>query len=117
VEDSPDPIRFGGIAAKIASDLEKHVEHEVRSCALGHIQRGGDTSPFDRVLSVRYGAAAANLIKEGKFGCMVSLKNGQMSCVSLESAIGANVIGATKLVDPNGELVRVARAIGISFGD
>jgi len=112
VEDSPDPIRYGGIAAKIASDLEKHVDHEVRSCALGHIQRGGDTSPFDRVLSVRYGVAAANLIKEGKFGNMVCLKEGRMGYVSLE-----NVIGANKLVDPDGELVRVAKTIGISFGD
>ena len=112
VQDSPDPIRYGGIAAKIAADLEKYVEHEVRSCALGHIQRGGDTSAFDRVLSVRYGVAAANLIKEGKFGNMVCLKDSQMSYVTLE-----NVIGANKLVDPNGELVRVARTIGISFGD
>ena len=112
VQDSPDPIRYGGIAAKIALDLEKYIEHEVRSCALGHIQRGGDTSAFDRVLSVRYGVAAADLIAEGKFGNMVCLKNGQMSYVSLE-----NVIGANKMVDPNGELVRVAKTIGISFGD
>ena len=112
VHDSPDPIRFGGIAAKIASELEKHVEHEVRSCALGHIQRGGDTSAFDRVLSVRYGVAAANLIKEGKFGNMVCLKDGQMSYASLE-----NVIGDNKLVSPDCELVQVARTLGISFGD
>ena len=112
VQDSPDPIRYGGIAAKIAAELEKHIEHEVRSCALGHIQRGGDTSAFDRVLSVRYGVAAADLIVERKFGNMVCLRNGQMSYVSLE-----NVIAANKMVDPNGELVRVAKTIGISFGD
>ncbi|MDR2649345.1 MAG: ATP-dependent 6-phosphofructokinase [Clostridiales bacterium] len=112
VQDSPDPIRYGGIAAKIASDLEKYVEHEIRSCALGHIQRGGDTSAFDRVLSVRYGVAAAKLIAEGKFGNMVCLKDSQMSYVSLE-----NVIGANKQVDPNGELVLAAKDLGISFGD
>jgi 6-phosphofructokinase 1 len=112
VPDSPDPIRFGGIAAKIASDLEKRVYHEVRSCSLGHIQRGGDTSPFDRVLSVRYGVAAADLIAEGKFGNMVCLKDGKMNYVSLE-----NVIGSNKFVDPDGDLVRVAKTIGISFGD
>ena len=114
VADSPDPIRFGGIAAKIAYDLEKYMdaEHEVRSCALGHIQRGGETSPFDRVLSVRYGVAAANLIREEKFGQMVCLKDGQMNYTSLENATKSN-----KLVDPNGELVQVARALGISFGD
>ncbi|MDR1541476.1 MAG: ATP-dependent 6-phosphofructokinase [Clostridiales bacterium] len=113
VEDSPDPIRFGGIAAKIAIDLEKHVSHEVRSCALGHIQRGGDTSAFDRVLSVRYGVAAYELIAEGKFGNMVCLKDGKMNYVSLEDVIG----GGSKLVDPNGELVRVAKNLGIVFGD
>ena len=112
VINSPDPIRYGGIAAKIAHELEKHVDHEVRSCALGHIQRGGDTSAYDRVLSVRYGVAAADLIAKGEFGNMVCLKDGQMSYVSLEHVIGAN-----KLVDPNGDLVRVARTIGISFGD
>jgi 6-phosphofructokinase 1 len=113
VKDSPDPIRYGGIAAKIAEDLEsQNVKHEIRSCALGHIQRGGDTSAFDRVLSVRYGVAAADLIKEGKFGNMVCLKDGKMNHVSLE-----NVIGSSKFVDPNGELVRVARNLGIVFGD
>ncbi|MCL2665593.1 MAG: ATP-dependent 6-phosphofructokinase, partial [Defluviitaleaceae bacterium] len=55
VEGSPDPIRFGGIAAKIAHDLEPLVDHEIRFCSLGHIQRGGDTSPADRLLSLRYG--------------------------------------------------------------
>ncbi len=112
VEDSPDPIRFGGIAAKIAHDLEPLVDHEVRSVSLGHIQRGGETSPYDRVLSCRYGYAAANLIAKGKFGNMVCLKHGKMSYESLET-----VIGTTKTVDPSGELVMLARSLGISFGD
>jgi 6-phosphofructokinase 1 len=117
VEDSPDPIRFGGIAAKIASDLEKHVEHEIRSCALGHIQRGGDTSAFDRVLSVRYGVAAADLIREKKFGNMVCLRESKMDCVSLEDVIGNAAVGNQRRVDPGGELVRAAKNLGISFGD
>jgi 6-phosphofructokinase 1 len=112
VKDSPDPIRYGGIAAKIADELEKRVTHEIRSCALGHIQRGGDTSAFDRVLSVRYGVAAAELIEAGKFGNMVCLRDGKMNFISLE-----NVIGTTRQVDPNGELVKVARNLGIEFGD
>jgi len=112
VPDSPDPIRYGGIAAQIASQLEKYIHHEVRSCSLGHIQRGGDTSAFDRVLSIRYGVAAADLIREGKFGNMVCLKSGQMSYVSLEDVIDSN-----KYVDPNGDLVKVAKTIGICFGD
>jgi len=120
VEDSPDPIRFGGIAAKLSADIEARVKnHEVRYCVLGHIQRGGDTSPADRVLSVRYGVKAAELIAEGKFGNMVCLKNGKMDCVSLEDVIGSERTSTSggKLVDPNGELVKCARNLGISFGD
>jgi 6-phosphofructokinase 1 len=122
VDDSPDPVRFGGIAAKIAADLESVIPNEVRHCTLGHIQRGGDTSPADRLLSVRYGVRAAELIKEGKFGNMVCLRNGTMDFVSLEDVIGGTDAGTTstsgnKLVDPNGELVRAAKSLGISFAD
>ncbi len=112
VEDSPDPVRFGGIAAKIAHELEPLIDHEVRHVALGHIQRGGETSAYDRVLSTRYGYAAANLIAEGKFGNMVALNQGKMTYTSLE-----NVGGTFKPVNPEGELVTLAKSIGISFGD
>lgn len=112
VADSPDPVRFGGIGAKLAHDLESLVDHEVRSVALGHIQRGGETSTADRILSVRYAYAAANLIQEKKFGNMVCLKNNKMSYVSLE-----DVIGKSKFVRQDDELVNLARALGISFGD
>ncbi|MCL2352338.1 MAG: 6-phosphofructokinase, partial [Firmicutes bacterium] len=73
----------------------------------------------DRVLSVRYGVKAAELIAEGKFGNMVCLKNGKMDCVSLEDVIGSERTSTSggKLVDPNGELVKCARNLGISFGD
>jgi 6-phosphofructokinase 1 len=113
VEDSPDPVRLGGIANKLALDLERLIkDHEIRSTVLGHIQRGGTTSTYDRVLSTKYGVAAVDLIHEGKFGNMVCLKGNSISYDALE-----NVIGNTKNVDPNGELVTVARSIGISFGD
>ena len=117
VEGSPDPIRFGGIAAKIAHDIEPLTGHEVRYCSLGHIQRGGETSPADRLLSVRYGVAAANLIAKGLFGNMVCLREGKMDYVGLEEVIGGDKVGKSKQVDPNGELVRVARSLGISFGE
>ena len=113
IEDSPDPIRLGGIGKKLAADLEKLVEnHEIRYTVLGHLQRGGNASTFDRILSTRYGVAAVDLIAEGKFGNMVCLKGNTMSCETLE-----NVIGENKTVDPNGELVQVAKSIGITFGD
>ena len=113
VEDSPDPIRLGGIGNKLAEDLEKLVNgREVRCTVLGHIQRGGTTCTFDRILSTRYGVAAVELIEQGKFGSMVCLKGNEVTYDSLE-----NVIGNNKKVDPEGELVTVAKKIGISFAD
>jgi len=112
VEDSPDPIRLGGIANKLAYDLEQVIkDHEIRSTVLGHIQRGGNTSTYDRILSTRYGVAAVEMINAGLFGNMVCLKGDKISYESLE-----NVIGNNKNVDPEGELVKVAKSIGISFG-
>ncbi|MDU5111801.1 MAG: 6-phosphofructokinase [Clostridium sp.] len=114
VADSPDPIRLGGIGNKLADDLEKLLpDKEVRCTVLGHIQRGGITSTYDRILSTRYGVGAVELIREEKFGHMVCLKDSKISSDSLENVIGQK----SKLVDPNGELVRMAKKIGISFAD
>lgn len=113
VSDSPDPIRLGGIGTKLANDLEKLIKgNEVRATILGHVQRGGNTSTYDRILSTRYGVAAADLINEGKFGNMVCLRNDKISYVKLE-----DVIGVDKNVDPNGELVITAKKLGVSFGN
>jgi len=122
VEDSPDAVRFGGIAGKIANDLEKHIDNEVRHVTLGHIQRGGDTSPADRLLSVRYGVKAADMIEKGQFGNMVCLRNGEMDFESLEvvlgsSATGSTAMGLSRRVDPDHELIKVGKSLGISFGD
>lgn len=114
VADSPDPIRLGGIGNKLADDLEKMLGgQEVRCTVLGHIQRGGNTSTFDRILSTRYGVAAVDLINDGKFGNMVCLKGNAISYDSLENVIGQK----TKQVNINGELVKTAKKIGINFGD
>ncbi len=113
VSDSPDPIRLGGIGNKLVDDLESIIKnHEVRNTVLGHVQRGGITSTYDRILSARYGTKAVELIDRGLYGNMVSLKGDKISYESLE-----NVIGKIKQVDPKGELVSVARNIGICFGD
>ncbi|MCL2014919.1 MAG: ATP-dependent 6-phosphofructokinase [Defluviitaleaceae bacterium] len=122
VEDSPDAIRFGGIAAKLANDIEKHVTNEVRHCTFGHIQRGGDTSPADRLLSARYGVKAADMIEKGQFGNMVCLRNGVMDFESLEvvlgsSATGSTAMGLSKRVSLDNELIQVGKSLGISFGD
>ncbi|MEA4815594.1 MAG: ATP-dependent 6-phosphofructokinase [Lachnospiraceae bacterium] len=113
VPGSPDPIRLGGIANKITYQLEERItEHEVRPVVLGHTQRGGETSPCDRILSCRYGSYAAKLIHEENFGNMVALKGGVISYTPLEEVIGQN-----KSVSPDNELVQVARDLGVSFGD
>lgn len=112
VENSPDPYRLGGIGNKIAYDLEELVGLEARATILGHLQRGGTPSAYDRILSTRYGSTAVDLAMEGKFGNMVTLKGSSMSYDSLEHIIGKN-----KAVDPNGEMVAIAKNIGISFGD
>ena len=112
IEGSPDPIRLGGIGNKIVEELESLVGLEARSTILGHIQRGGSPTAHDRILSTRYGAAAVELLMQGKFGMMVTLKGDDMGYASLEDVIGKN-----KAVDPSGELVSIAKGIGISFGD
>ncbi len=112
-EDSPDPIRLGGVASMVADQLENLCKNEARSTVLGHVQRGGTTGAHDRVLSSRYGYAAVELAMQGKFGNMVILKGDAIGYASLEDVIGQE----NKQVDPNGELVKMAKAFGICFGD
>ena len=112
VADSPDPVRYGGIAAKLAADLEPHIQNEVRSVNLGHIQRGGEPSAYDRLLSLRYATKAVDMIEEKKFGHMAALWAGKMDAVSLETVFG----GGNKVVRADDELIHVAEGLGISFG-
>ena len=109
---SPDSIRLGGIANKLAEQIEERLHIETRAVTLGHIQRGGQTSPYDRVLSTRYGVKAIELAMQGVFGKMVALQGNKVGYVSLEEAVGQ-----LKTVPPNCELIDVARSIGVSFGD
>lgn len=113
IEDSADSIRLGGVGAVVADQLEKLTGSEARATVLGHIQRGGTPTAHDRVLSSRYGYAAVELCMRGGFGRMVALQNDKVVDVSLEDVIGQK----TKSIDPNGELVTLAKAMGVSFGD
>ena len=112
-EDSPDPIRLGGIASVVADQLEELCKNEARATTFGHVQRGGSTSGRDRVLSSRYGYAAVEYAMQGKFGNMVVLQGDSIKCVSLEDVIGKG----SKLVDPECETVKMAKGLGICFGD
>jgi len=84
---------------------------DVRVTVLGHIQRGGSPTPFDRILATRFGVAAADLVAEGKFGQMVCLQGQQIASVPL-----AEAVKELKSVSPEGELVKTAESLGITFG-
>ena len=104
--------RLGGAAERLAQELGLVLGHHVvRATVLGHVQRGGTPSAYDRVLATRYGKAAVDLIAHGKIGHMVTLVGTEMSSMSL-----TEVRGKQKLVDPDGELVTVARATGVEMG-
>jgi phosphofructokinase-like protein len=96
----------------IGDAISHFARKEVRVSVLGHIQRGGSPSPYDRVLATRFGVAAVDLIASGTFGKMVALRANSIVSVDV-----AHAIGQLKSVGANDELVRAARAIGIGFGD
>lgn len=104
--------RAGSVANLVGDAIGMRAHKEVRVTVLGHTQRGGSPSPFDRILSTRFGVAAVELIARGDFGKMVALRAGQIVSVDVSEAIGK-----MKQVDPNGQLVRVAKSIGMCFGD
>ncbi|MFH1143288.1 MAG: ATP-dependent 6-phosphofructokinase [Candidatus Eisenbacteria bacterium] len=112
VEESTDAIRLGGIGRWLAAGLEKRLETEVRVTVLGHLQRGGTPTPFDRILGTRYGVHAAHCAAEGCREIMVSLKGTQVTEVSL-----ADAIRELRRVEPESQLVRAARSVGTRFGD
>ena len=104
--------RLGGIGAVVAAEIQKRTGKESRVCVLGHLQRGGAPTSFDRLLCTRFGAWAVQLIAEEKYGHMVALRPPDMAAVKLTEAIGH-----LRVVQPNGDIVQTARALGISFGD
>jgi len=104
--------RGGSVAMLVGDAISLCAHKEVRVSVLGHIQRGGSPSPCDRVLGTRFGAKATELIANHDFGKMVCLRGESVMGVDI-----AEAVGHLKLVDPNGELVATARAMGICFGD
>ncbi len=104
--------RFSSAGGLVGDAIARGSHKEVRVSVLGHIQRGGTPSPFDRVLATRFGVSAVELIAKGEFGKMVALRSSAVVAVDM-----ADAIGRLKTVRPQGELVQTARAIGIGFGD
>jgi len=104
--------RLGGIGTVVAARVEKAAGKETRTCVLGHLQRGGMPTSFDRALCSMFGAHAIELIAAGDFGKMVGWQGAQIGAVKISEAVGR-----LKTVRTEGNLIRTARALGISLGD
>jgi 6-phosphofructokinase 1 len=111
VESSPDPIRLGGIGRVLEHQLGAHLRSEIRTTILGHTQRGGPPTPYDRTLATAFGAYAAALAADGQHGRMVALKDNSLVSVPL-----AEVADRTRTVPRDAPMVLAGLAVGTSFG-
>lgn len=106
-----DPIQLGGAAEVVAKNIEENTGLETRYTVLGHLQRGGSPTPYDRILSTKFGTFAIELAIKKKFGRMVALKGNEVKSVTIEDAIKSQ-----KLVKPTDQAVLSAKAVGVCFG-
>ena len=104
--------RLGGIAERLGHEIQRITGKETRSLVLGHLQRGGSPTGYDRLLATRFGAAAVQAVADKKWGHMVALQSPHLVTVPIDE-----VLRETKRVDPGHDIVQTARMIGISFGD
>ncbi len=104
--------RLGGIGERIARQLEPLTGKECRHVVLGHLQRGGSPTAYDRMLATRLGTFAFELMTQGTFGVMAALHPPDVVAVPIE-----DVVGRTRTVPPASDIVRAAKHVGICFGD
>jgi 6-phosphofructokinase 1 len=104
--------RLGGIGAVIAAEIERRSGKETRTCVLGHLQRGGSPTAFDRTLCSMFGAHAVELVASGGFGRMVAWHGSHITDIPILDAVGR-----LKTVPTDGNMPRTARALGISLGE
>ena len=104
--------RLGGMASQVARAIGDRTGKEVRTLVLGHLQRGGSPTTYDRLLALRFGAAAVRAIADGAFGCMVGLNGPTITRIPI-----ADVIGRMKNVPLDSDTIMTARELGISLGD
>src|SRR5262245_59017256 len=102
----------GRASSSVAKAISRRLGIETRVTVLGHLQRGGVPTPFDRILATRFGGHAAELLAEGEYNRMVAMKGSEVTAVPLEQ-----VAGKVKLVPPDHPLIRTARRVGTNFGD
>lgn len=111
-ENAGGEVRLGGVGDVVAKRLEQLTGKETRACTLGHLQRGGAPTSLDRILGTRFGVMAVKLASEGNFGRMVSYQAYHVDSVPIEEAVHQ-----LRLVTPDGEMVKAAKAVGICLGD
>jgi len=111
ISDSPDPVRLGGISKVVADLVEKRTGVESRAIILGHVQRGGTPTAFDRALATRYGYRAAQLVAKGRFGRIPVLKGNRITDVPIR-----RIAGKVRKVARNNPLIKAARGVNTSFG-
>jgi 6-phosphofructokinase 1 len=107
-----DPVRLGGIGDLVASRIHEATHIETRVTVLGHVQRGGSPTAFDRILATKFGSMALQAASEKEFGCMVSLRGRDVVTVRLQDAISRQ-----RLVPLDSQMIRAARAVGTCMGD
>jgi 6-phosphofructokinase 1 len=112
IENSPDPIRLGGVARWLAEQVENRTQIESRYVVLGHVQRGGTPIAADRVLATRFGAYAMGLLQAGKRDRLVVMQHGGLTDIPLVEAAGKQ-----RLVPTDHPLIAAARSVYTSFGD
>jgi 6-phosphofructokinase 1 len=112
VKDGTDPARLGGIGLVLGKEIEKLTSIENRTVILGHLQRGGSPSPYDRILGTQLGCKAVDLIERQEFGYMIGVKGDDFIKVPLDE-----VAKGTKSVPLNHLLIQSARSVGTCFGD
>jgi phosphofructokinase-like protein len=104
--------RLGGVGERVAMEIQAKTGKESRFVVLGHLQRGGSPLAYDRMLATRFGSQAVDFVKQGRFGVMVALRSPDLVAVPLD-----RVVGRTRTVPLDGDVVKVARDIGMCLGD
>ena len=102
----------GRVSTSVAKAISRRIGMETRVTVLGHLQRGGIPTPYDRVLATRFGVHAAEMLAEGAYNRMVALRGAEVTSVPLEA-----VAGKTRVVPLDHPLIRAARRVGTNFGD
>jgi 6-phosphofructokinase 1 len=112
VKEATDPIRLGGIGFELGHQIEELTGIVTRTVVMGHLQRGGTPTPFDRVLATRLGTKAVDMIEMNTYGYMAGVQGNSLVEVSLDE-----VVQGQRTIPPNDPLIRSARSLATCFGD